>query len=137
MGLPTNPSMWRTSSGWNDRTGHIWGVVVLSLALASAASSLRIQDYSEMEDMYERPQRFNFGLGKRSGAGEVGDQALVDLGWWGLSGPHGLFKKSGQPRVESIKRGAYSFGLGKRSQPVKTLYRRPATGATQFSFGLG
>ena len=54
--------------------------------------------------------RFNFGLGKRSATGEAGDQALVDLGWWGLSGPHGLFKKSGQPRVESIKRGAYSFG---------------------------
>ena len=49
--------MWRTASGWNDRAGHIWGVVVLSLALATAASSLRIQDYSEMEDMYERPQR--------------------------------------------------------------------------------
>ena len=50
-------SMWRTASGWNDRSGHIWGVVVLSLALATAASSLHIQDYSEMEDMYERPQR--------------------------------------------------------------------------------
>ena len=50
-------SMWRTASGWNDRAGHIWGVVVLSLTLATAASSLHIQDYSEMEDMYERPQR--------------------------------------------------------------------------------
>ena len=49
--------MWRTAFGWNDRSGHIWGVVVLSLALATAASSLHIQDYSEMEDMYERPQR--------------------------------------------------------------------------------
>merc|ERR1712062_509349 len=99
------------------------------------------------EDIFNaRPQRFTFGLGKRgSPTAAIKDkrlhELLVRINKWGFSGPHGLFKRSkmefeNQPQKRTFwehllkgidepifKRGAYSFGLGKRNG--------------QYSFGLG
>merc|ERR1712142_125500 len=82
------------------------------------------------------------GLFKRGdGSSQTDLETLYrNMGRWGLSGPHGLFKRSQETDLEQfIKRGAYSFGLGKRSgnHGKRGQYNFGLGKRGQYSFGLG
>lgn len=98
-----------------------------------------------------RPQRFSFGLGKRASAPQFPPDQFYELFTnWGIGGPHGLFKRSQDPEKEEDdwfslsskpalirkSRGAYSFGLGKRSSPGQYSFGLGKRG-NQYGFGLG
>merc|ERR1711953_1372009 len=155
--------------------------MTLALLTLFLSSSFAYEDFSMEDVFHKRPQRFSFGLGKRSSVtvepldhlklmklrqlisrgvwGRTGPHGLFKrsaetpvedvkndadtlvgrLGWWGLADPHGLFKKSmtiADESEEPIKRGAYSFGLGKRSAAGQYSFGLGKR-AQQFSFGLG
>ena len=101
--------------------------------------SVNPQDPNDLEEMLAHLRRWGVagphGLFKRSEGSSSTDLETLyrNMGRWGLSGPHGLFKREDEERdQEFIKRGAYSFGLGKRGQYSFGLGKRG-----QYSFGLG
>merc|ERR1711997_119390 len=131
---------------------HDWSrnnnlVIFLFLSLFSLVTSMDMEGENDDDIFNVRPQRFSFGLGKRgSPTAAMKDkrlhELLVRINKWGFSGPHGLFKRSNSMEFGNqyekrtfwehllkgidepiFKRGAYSFGLGKRNG--------------QYSFGLG
>jgi len=65
-----------------------------------------INAYGEFEnlhdnDLYQRPQRFSFGLGKRS-TPVLSTELQQMLARWGMGGPHGLFKRTFQDQQNEI-----------------------------------
>jgi len=206
-----------------NRRGHdrawnltVWRTVFMILTFASMGQSLEVisdDDFAEGRVFNKRPQRFSFGLGKRSvnpslpedldkvlqqiriwdppdvttpnsllkrSVGQTNsdlysflsqlrkwrnadglekrdvnelESLYNNLGKWGLSGPHGLFKREGTPKQEDSEEDTmdvsiedflptgiekrqhqFNFGLGKRGgQYAFGLGKRGG----QYAFGLG
>jgi len=122
---------------------------LVTIVLISSLSS--INAYGEFEDLhdddlYQRPQRFSFGLGKRS-TPELSPELKQMLARWGMGGPHGLFKRNFQYQDfgdGDFNRDLKSLGWWGLSGP-HGLFKRswivPKTRSnkreTSYSFGLG
>merc|ERR1711936_259497 len=85
----------------HDRSRNNTFGILIFFSFYSLVISMNMDMEGEKdEDIFNaRPQRFSFGLGKRgSPTAAIKDkrlhELLVRINKWGLSGPHGLFKRS-------------------------------------------
>merc|ERR550519_1559257 len=88
-----------------SRNVNLFILLSLMTIMMSISFSLGAMEEEHLLDQpvfSKRPQRFSFGLGKRSVSPNL-EEMLSQLKGWGVSGPHGLFKRSEDPSGEDLE----------------------------------